>query len=342
MRRTPSKPLPIILILLSILLQACGAAGSQSEATPEPVKLKVIVLPYVSYAPFFIAQDDGYFSEQGLEVEFIRLDKTAEAIPALAQGQVDVAAGLMEVSTLNAIAKGSKIKYVADKGYIPPDHCTFTGWVARKDLITSGALEDLSNLAGKKIAASPTSSAEYALDLLLKDVGLTSADVELLDMPPPARHEGLSSGSVEISAAAEPWITQAVSAGIGESWIPWESYMPNFIISIIMYGPNLLEKNPDAGNRFMLAYLNAVQQYNEGKTDHNVEIVAKYTQLPPEAVKATCWIAIEPDGLIDTQQVLDFQEWALAKGYIEERISVEQFWDRKFVDYAQEKVNRVK
>lgn len=344
-----STYLVLALLLLSSLLSACtpAAATLQPTATtalqpttpPEPtavekVKLIVSTLPFVSYAPFFIAQEEGLFAEQGLEVEFVKIDKTSEAMAGLAQGQIDIAAGFFDVSTLNAIAKGGQIKYVSDKGYMDPNGCDASTFVARKDLLESGKLDDLKNLAGMKIALTPTSTAEYALDVLLKGVGLSSKDVEVLDIPLPARLEGMGSGSVDIAATSDPWTIRMVNAGTGVIWNPWQKLMPNLQFSVIMYGPNLLEKNRDAGARFLVAYLKAVKQYHEGKTDRNVEIIAKYTQLKVEEVKQSCWMSMRADGAINLEGMDDFQQWALDKGYLISIVPEDQLLDLSFLETA--------
>ena len=116
---TRNARLFFVLLISSLVLSFCSPASSTQETKiPEPVKLKVLSLPYISYAPLFIAQEDGYFAAQGLDVEFIRMDKTTDAIPALVQGQLDVASGLMEVNMLNAVAQNGNIRYVADKGFL--------------------------------------------------------------------------------------------------------------------------------------------------------------------------------------------------------------------------------
>ena len=327
--------LTLALVIASLFFTACASQkNSQATSPTELVKLKVLSLPYISYAPFFIAQEDGYFAAQGLDVEFIRMDKTTDAIPALVQGQLDVASGLMEVNMLNAVAQNGDIRYVGDKGFLDPNSCPNTTWVARKELAESGVLDNLENIKNMKVALSPISSAEYALDILLKDSGLSSEDVQILDIPLPARLEGLGTGAVDIAAMSEPWATRAINAGSGVIWQPWENYLPNFELSIIMYGPNLLEKNPEIGKRFMVAYLNALKQYSEGKTDRNIEIVVKYTELKPEEVRQSCWIAVNPQGAINIPQILEFQEWAISKGYQVERVTPEQFYDPSYIEQA--------
>ncbi len=315
-----------------------ATSPAPTTATPEQVKLKVLVLPYLAYAPFFIAQEEGFFAEQGLEVEFIRMEKSGEFTPALAQGQLDVAADLINVGSLNAIAQGTHIKYVADKGFFDPNGCTYAGWVARKDLLESGVLDDLKNLAGMKIAASSATTIEYFFDMMVKNAGLSSQDVEFVNLPPTDRLEALRTGAIDIANVAEPWIVRIKNANVGDVWRPVEKEFPGFAFSVMMYGPNLLEKNPEVGKRFMVSYLKAVQQYSQGKTDRNVEIISKYTELKPEEIVASCWQPIKADGVVNVQSVLDFQGWAIEKEYQEIAVTEEQIWDPSFVEYALEQL----
>jgi NitT/TauT family transport system substrate-binding protein len=333
-------------LLVGLLLASCSApsapqpaatsAPAVAPATQQLTKIKVSILPFLSYGPVFIAKEEGFFAEQGFDVEFVRIDKTSEAMPALAQGQIDVASGFFDVSTLNAIAQGGDIRYVSDKGYLDPNGCAASTFVVRKDILDKGTLNDLKNIKGMKVALTPASSAEYALDVLLKDTGLTSKDVEILNIPLAARLEGMGSGSVDIAAVSDPWTIRIVNAGYGAVWNPWQKLLPNFQFSINMYGPNFLEKNPEFGKKYMIAYLKGVRQYNQGKTDRNVEIIAKYTEMKSEEVKGSCWMSMRSDGMIDMAGMSGFQEWALAKGLQVSLVPAEKLLDMSFVEYANE------
>jgi ABC-type nitrate/sulfonate/bicarbonate transport system substrate-binding protein len=54
---------------LALLLPGCTAEKAEP---PQPVELKVVILPYISFAPYFIAAEEGFFEEQGLKVEFVK------------------------------------------------------------------------------------------------------------------------------------------------------------------------------------------------------------------------------------------------------------------------------
>lgn len=305
------------------------------ETMSVPIKIKVALFPYSSYAPLYYAQAEGYYKEQGLDVEFVDFKSQSDAIVALASGQVDVSGGVLDAASLTAISEGTGLKIVADKGYIDPSStCPYSAWMARKDLLDSGELNDISQIKGKKVAFPKTSFFEYAMDKLLSANGLDTNDIEIVDIPAPTRLEALSTGAVDIAQMGEPWITRTLAAGSATTWYPFEESLPNAQFAVIWYGPSITIENPDAGNRFMVAYMQAVQQYNQGKTDRNVELMAEFTKSTPEDASASCWLALTKDGNINVEFVLDFQQWALGKGYIDGAMTVDEFWDGSFLEYA--------
>ena len=84
----------------------------------------------------------------------------------------------------------------------------------------------------------------------------------------------------------------------------------------------------------MVAYLKGVRRFNEGKTRRNIEILAKYTGLEPALVESACWTPFREDGRIDVNSVLEFQRWALANQLVDKPMTAKEFWDPRFVEYA--------
>jgi NitT/TauT family transport system substrate-binding protein len=339
MRQFFTQPIGWFL-LAAIWLTGCASTDSlqptatQAGVTPQLTKVKVSVLPFLTYAPLFIAKEEGFYAEQGLDVEFVPIDKNSDAMAPLAQGQIDVASGSFDVSTLNAIAKGANIKYVSDKGYLDPNTCSAMTFVVRKELLDNGALKNPQKLKGMKVALMPASSSEYALNMLLKDTGVTTKDMDVENLPLPNRLEAMKNGALDITAVSDPWTVRFANSGYTEVWQGMEKVIPNIQLSINIYGPNFLEKNPELGKKYMIAYLKGVRQYNQGKTDRNVEIIAKYTDMEPEEVKQSCWIAMNPDGMISNTGISEFQEWALARGFLVRLVPPEKLIDMSFAQYA--------
>jgi NitT/TauT family transport system substrate-binding protein len=61
---------PVALLLAVLLAVGCGPAGSTPSATPETIRLPMGYIPNVQYAPFYVADDRGFFAEEGLTIDF--------------------------------------------------------------------------------------------------------------------------------------------------------------------------------------------------------------------------------------------------------------------------------
>ena len=62
-------PLVLALVLLAVLPAGCAPAGGRPAATAD-VKIAMGFIPNVQFAPFYVAQEKGYFREEGLNVTF--------------------------------------------------------------------------------------------------------------------------------------------------------------------------------------------------------------------------------------------------------------------------------
>ncbi|MGQ9682400.1 MAG: ABC transporter substrate-binding protein [Anaerolineae bacterium] len=324
----------VVALILSSLLQGCGLAR-QAGTQPELIPLKLVLQPYLGYACFFIAQEEGYFTEQGLEVEFVQLKQGTETIPLLVSGEVDAAMPSINAGLLNAMAQGAKVRVVASGVFLPPGGCASAGFVARRALVESGALGSPQQLKGMHVAVRQDASVDaYRLQKLLDLANLTMADIEPVEVSSAALVDAFAKGTVDVVGTSEPWITRLVAGGNAVLWKPAQELLPDFDHGLIVYGPNLLTRNPEAGKRLMVALLKAQRRYSEGPTERNLEIMAKYTGLDRALLLQACWPESRSDGRINVQSVLGFQDWALRNGYLDKAAGAEQIWDPTFVDYA--------
>jgi NitT/TauT family transport system substrate-binding protein len=321
-----------IFIAMSLLILPDLSVGEEKQ-TLKPVTLKVVRFPFLSYGPIFIADEEGFFAEQEIQVEFLKM-KEATALQALALGDIDVWAGIFTIGSLNAIVRGAEVRLVADKGHFASAGCPSFGLIARKDLLETGNSGDQQLLRGRRFDVLQGSFEEYFLDQLLSRAGLKPDEIEKLNVPPPAQMDALAKGRFDFTVASEPWVTRFIRSGKGLLWKRVQEIIPDFNYAFIRFGPSLLKKNPEVGRRFMVAYLKGVRQYNQGKTDRNLEIISKYTRLDQSLLSEACWPQISNDGQINPQSVLDFQDWAVAKGLQDSKIKIENFWEPHFVEYA--------
>jgi NitT/TauT family transport system substrate-binding protein len=223
---------------------------------------------------------------------------------------------------------------VADKGHFAPAGCPSFGLVARKGLAETATLGDLKLLKGRKIDVLLGSFEEYFLDKILSRAGLKPGEVEKFNIPPPAQMDAFAKDRLDFGVTSEPFVTRYRRSGDGVVWTRVQQVIPGFNYAFIRFGPSLLKKNPEAGRRFTVAYLKGVRQYNQGKTERNLEIMSQHTRLDTSILKEACWPQVSNDGRINPQSVLEFQDWAIAKGLQDRALPIEKMWDPTFVEHA--------
>jgi ABC-type nitrate/sulfonate/bicarbonate transport system substrate-binding protein len=80
----------------------------------------------------------------------------------------------------------------------------------------------------------PTSVSGYELDRLLQSFGLSLDKVKLVSMPNSATTlQGLQSGSVDVPALTEPWISRVRSSSAGDVWASRNSMDPNAQLAVV-------------------------------------------------------------------------------------------------------------
>ena len=75
------------LILIAIMIGSI--LGGCSQQVQEHTALKIVVLPILDALPMYVAQQEGYFEENGVSVEFIPASSAAERDQIMAAGQGD-------------------------------------------------------------------------------------------------------------------------------------------------------------------------------------------------------------------------------------------------------------
>jgi ABC-type nitrate/sulfonate/bicarbonate transport system substrate-binding protein len=319
-------------LLLGVALLAC--TGSAEQAAKPRDKLRVIIQPFLAHAPLLIAQAESLFARQGLDVEFVEMTRITEAVPLLLSGEIDVLPSSLQPAALNAMARGEKIRIVADRGYLDPQGCTFMAIVIAKTVSPSAAARTV-----KRISLEKQISMYHIEVKSLEHVGLAPKNLDVVEVPNAPEMDALEKGALDAAFVGEPWLSRNLDRG-AHMWIRAQDVLPNLQYGFVIYGPKLLDGDPDIGRRFMIAYRQAVAQYLEGKTPRNVEILVSATRDTPELVQKSCWPAMRADGRIDMANVLEYQAWAESQGYVETPATPAQIWDSSFVTFSDSRLNR--
>jgi NitT/TauT family transport system substrate-binding protein len=159
------------------------------------------------------------------------------------------------------------------------------------------------------------------------------ADVTFVNLPDNVTVQALEDGSVDAMFATEPRLTPSLHRGnrlIASS----NKYVPGLQYGIVVFGPSLLVTNRDLGQRFINAYLRGVRQYNQGKTERNLEIIGRRGLVSADTARTLCFAPIRSNGSIDIPSLLDFQKWGVEQGHQIRTLSEAELSDQEFVRKA--------
>jgi NitT/TauT family transport system substrate-binding protein len=289
--------------------------------------------PEVTSADVLIALDEGFFADEGLEIESTPWKGNESMLPPLAQGKLDVViTGSFSPSHVNVIHRGARVRLVRARSVHAPGECSYDAYVARPELIDSGRLAGIETLRGLRIGTDRTSATLYLWERLLAQAGLTIDDVETVDLATNVRALALDRGLVDVVSLTEPRVYHAVSSGHGKVWRGVNDALPGHQKTFMMFGPRLLDQRRDLGSKVMRAIARATRQYvDQGKSERNVEIIARHSRMTPELVRALCWPRWSVDGRIDGPHLEAMQAWALGKGLIDAAVPTAGLVDEGFL-----------
>jgi NitT/TauT family transport system substrate-binding protein len=320
------------LLLSFVLLVLFSGCGSSDDG--ELIPLKVVSLPYLTYTTFHISEQERYFEEQGLDVEFVKFPTSPQAIPMLAQGDLDVVAGAMSASLMNAIAQNINVRIVAGREVINTE-CENVGLVVRTDLYESGEIDTIEEVRGRTVVIPALASLHhFVLTEILDSAGMNLNDVTVDKMRSQDIVVALDNGAIEAAVVGNPSLDDILENDHGVLLQGVSELLPLFQQSYLIFGPSLLDDRPEVGEKFMVAYIQGLRDWAEGKSERNLEMAVEFTGMDRETLLDICWNPVDPDGNYDIGDVLAFQDWAYANDFIDEKVEEEDLFDNRYLEYA--------
>jgi NitT/TauT family transport system substrate-binding protein len=317
------------------------AIPSAATATDQ---VKVSVYQSVSDAGIYIAIDKGYFAEQDISVETIQLDSVSAVVTALASGQVDVAGGAPSAAIYNATRQGIGIKIVADKGSMQ-EGAGYIGLVARSAV--ADQIKSPADLKGRNVALAGSgvgTTNEVAWAEMAKTAGLKEGDVTLQNLSFGDSVAALASGSVDAAYLIEPLMQSAEQKGIGKLFITGDRMYPNQQVAVLLYGPDFAAKRKAIAERFMVAYLKGVRDYNNAFRK-NIDRAAIAAILSKNTTVRSLPLydkmimpGLDPNGKVNAAGMSNDMHWFLSKGYLKEEVDVSKAIDTSFAEAAVKKL----
>ncbi len=267
----------VALLLASLPLLSCftGCGGGGAVAK------KRVRLGYLNndlhQLAFYVAQQKGYFQEEGLEVEVVGVYNSGpEEMGAFQAGALDM--GYVGAApAILAVANGrAKVLAVAQAN------------LNGSALVASPAsgVRGISDLAGRKVAVPNVGTVQdFLLRRALGKEGLSIRDIQVVYMAPPQMLAALSSSSIDACLVWEPFASQAVAQGWGKIVLLSAEIWEDHPCCLVVAGEDFAESEPQVVDAFLRAHERATAFLQEN-TEEVVELASRFTDLPEEVVRS--------------------------------------------------------
>jgi NitT/TauT family transport system substrate-binding protein len=179
-----------------ILAAIFVTAGAIQAAHAEPLRVRYVVWP--GYGPLFFARDKGWFEKEGIEIDLIEMEEHTAAFAALAAGQVDAVLGSPPDNPAFSKPGEEPLACVL----VTEESFGGDGVLATTDI------NSIADLKGKSVAFLRGSLSQYYINVLLKEAGLTEADIEVVDLTAEDAVTALQLREVDAAVTWEPWLSR--------------------------------------------------------------------------------------------------------------------------------------
>jgi len=309
----------VVLLATSLAAIVVGCM----PARPEEPKLKLALIPVLDTIPIFIAQQNGYFAEQGITVETIPVKSPQERDVLVTTGQVDgVLTDLQSVGLLNKDAPKLKAVYTSRRPF--PNAPMFRILAGPKTAINAPA-----DLKGVPIGISANTVMEYLTDRMLAGEGLKPNDIAKIEIGQiPVRFEQLMNGNIQAAALPDPLAQGAIAAGA--KLIVDDSKYGDLSQSVLSFTTEALSAKPGTVKKFLVAWEKAVNELNANPDKYRGVLIEQ--GRVPKSIQDTYTMPPFPGrGVPGADEVKDVVAWLKAKGLIGRDIPYSDMVDPSFL-----------
>lgn len=275
MKRIPKKATALLLTALLVIgsLAGCGKQTSQGDGEPSSGSLVAVTLNEVAhsifYAPMYVAIEEGYFKEEGIDLTLVTGFGADKTMTAVLTDEADI--GFMgSESTIYTYAGGTQ-DYVVNFAQLTQRAGNF--------LVSRQPIDDFSwdmlkgtNVLGGRAGGMP----EMVFEFILKKNGIDPKTDLVIDQSIDfgSTAAAFSGGQGDFTVEFEPHATSLeakgdgyVVASLGEDsgYVPYTAFSAK---------KSYIEANPDT----IQAFTNALQKGMDYVATHTPEEIAKVIQ----------------------------------------------------------------
>lgn len=278
MTKRSAITLIVIIVVTSLILSSFICLNQNQEPSGERESINVAYANFESLALFWIAQDQGFFSQSNVNVTSNRYDTGVGSLNAMLNGEADIAVGPAEFPLVGRALQNERIKAI---GCL--DKIDFIYLIGRRD----SGINSVSDLAGKIVGTTKGTVSEFYLGRLLNLNGLNMQNITLVDVRTPADWvNSVVNGTIDAVVTAQPYANSAKDA-LGENAFVWQAQSNQPQYALMVSSDEWINAHPDLINRFLKSLLEAEEFANDSPAE--AKAIVKAHMNFTEAYIETVW-----------------------------------------------------
>ena len=246
-----------------------------SSNSKMPESITIGNTPNENPALIYIAEDQGYFSNNGLNVTLRNYNSGNASIHGLENDETDIS----ECTEFNVVSEAFNKENISIIANTNKFNSAFI--LCRKDK----GIENVSDLTGKKIGVTRGVMLEFFLDRFLYLNGINASDVTIVNLQSPQYVDALTNGSVD--ALVSTLYIDQIQERLGSNLVSWPVQSGQNSNWILVCRNDWASSHPEELKKFLKS-LDQAEQYS---IDHPAEakaIVQKRLNYT-DAYMATIW-----------------------------------------------------
>jgi NitT/TauT family transport system substrate-binding protein len=276
-------------IVSAFVVAACALTCTASFAG---TKVKIIYTAAPPYLASFVAQDQGFFAKNGLDVVLELVANGSVITQSLVSGGAEIG-GPTATVLLQADEAGLDMVALAAAEKFPTPYRL--GLLARE----GSNVASPASLAGKTIGVPGLNG---VIDVMVRKFlaanGVDEKKVKRVELAFAQMGDALKSGQVDVVAIADPFFSRIVDSKLGYPAGAFADVVPAGTVAAVYAATrNWTVAHADAVKAFRQSLSEATEFIRERTHDDAVrQSLAKYTKLPPQVAGTLVYpTALEPD-----------------------------------------------
>lgn len=276
MKRRKILSLLGLFVASLVFVVSCNQAPnstSNNTSTPQTPPLIIGYSNWSGWWPWAIAESEGLFKANGLNVELKWFDGYLESLQAMAAGQLDG-----NCQTLN-----DTIAFVGDSKNGQVAVLVNDNSAGNDKIIVAENINTIQDLKGKKVAVEEGLVDDFLLALALEKEGMSRQDVEIVNLETGAAAAAFVAGQVDAVGAFPPfWLTALQRKGSKELISSKE--FPGAIPDLLVVSQKLIQDRPQEVQGLVKTWFD-IREFMIKNPEKANEIMAKRAGVSAEEFK---------------------------------------------------------